>query len=471
MKYFLDGIHLPLNAEEAKVKAALRDRLGIGLRSFRYEPCFKKVQYDTATHKPHLEMAFLVETNSYIKDTRISFYPELETIDFRSKSFPNGVVVVGNDFRALLFSLILARQNVATTLMVPTATLAEKRRLTGSYIHFPKSRGGEEIELILREFLGEKVGLRGGFVPLTGKEHAALISAMAADFEKNGGDLCYQATPVSVSSFLSRHKLTYMEKGAKEERRFSMIVLLDQGACGSFYQSLKMKKTKSQYRVRLFVETRKRDADYLFYENVLGLPQHFNTMTYRSKSGADVHLSYPFSDVAIRNFSEDFGNPSLGLVFAGDKRKATSIVTVETALSSADELHSTVASCKRLSLPNHIPCQMVDDFVSRKESYRLGGVKSTYGSGVYLDNFHSLLPSAASDAIQRALLRFKEDVPMLSPDSIIVGVEPMVYPGEIVVPAKTESFIKPYWDHDSNTADLVSLGNFVFASLKDFFGE
>lgn len=471
MKYFLDGIHLPLNVEDAKIKSTLRDRLGIGLRSFRFEPCFKKIVYDPLVRKAHLEFAFSVETNSYIKDTRISFFPELEAIDFRSRSFPNGVVVVGNDFRALLFSLILAKQKISTTLMVPSAALAEKRRLSGSFIHFPNARGNEEIELILREFLGEKVGLRGDFIALTGKEHAALINAMASDFEKHGGDLCYQCNPVSVSSFLSRRKLTYMEKGMKEERRFDSIVMLDQGFCGGFYQGMKMKKTKSQYRVRLFVETKKRDADFLFNENIASLPPYFTTCVYRTKNRTPVYVAYPFNDVAIRNFSEDFGNPSLGLVYLGEKKKTTSIMTIEVSLASADELHSTVASCKRVNLPNHVPCQMVGDFVSRKESYRLGTVKSTYGAGIYLDNFHSLLPSPASDAVQNTLLKIKEEVPFLSSDAIIIGAEPVIYPGEVVVPDKVSSFVKPYWDCSNNTADLVSLGSFVFSSLKDFFGE
>ena len=470
MKYFVDGFRFPLNIEESKIKNAIRDRLSIGNRSFRYEPCFKKVVFDPNKKKPFLECAFSVETSSYIKDTSISFLPELSSPSYKKLSFPNGVAVTGSSFSALLFSLVLVKQGVKTTLLVPADSLDSKRRLSGSYIYFSKPTGNEEAESMLRELLRDKVGIRGGLVILSSKEHDALISQMIAEFERLGGVLLYKSQPVAISMFLGKiRKLIYMTDKVEKEGKFDRLVMLDQGATGAFYQSIKAKKTKSDARVRVYIESKKKDVDALFYENQLCLPLHFVSRTITSKNGAKVDAHYPMVDCALRNYGPHTAEPIPGLTFVSDKRRVGALTSLEVSLASMEELDSTLASCRRLNLPGCIPCQKVSDFLVRKESFRLGGVRSSYADGIYLDNFHTLLPTAASDALQNCIWKIKEEAPYLSSDALLVGVEPVVRPGEVVIPHRYAQFVKPYWDKQSYTLDLVAQCSFVFDSLKDFF--
>ena len=470
MKYFVDGFRFPLNVEESKIKSTIRDRLSIGSRSFRYEPCFKKVVYDASKKKAFLECAFSVETSSYIKDTSISFLPELTEPSYKKMSFPNGLAVVGSSFSALLFALILVKQGIKTTLLAPADSIDSKRRLSGTYIYFPKPTGNEEAESILREFLPDKVGIRGGLVILSSKEHASLIDSMVEKFQRLGGVLSYKSQPLFISMFLGKmRKLIYQCDKVEKEEKFDRIIMMDQGATGAFYQSIKAKKTKSDPRIRIYIESKKKDVDSLFYENLLRLPLHFSSRTITSKSGVKVDVHYPMVDCALRNYGAHSAEPIPGLTFVSDKRRVGALTSLEVSLSSMEELDSTLASCRRLNLPGCVPCQKVSDFLVRKESFRLGGVKSSYSDGVYLDNFHSLLPAAASDAFQSCIWKIKEEVPYLSPDALLIGVEPVIRPGEVSIPSRYAQYVKAYWDKQSYTLDLVAQCGFVFDSLKDFF--
>lgn len=471
MKYFVGGFCFPLNIEEAKIRTSIRDRLSVGSRSFRYEPCYRRVVFDPVKKKPYLDCAFSVETNSYIKDTSITFLPDINEPTYGKGDFPNGLAVVGDNFSALLFAYITVKSGVKVTLLCPSPSIDAKRRISGSYIFFPRPNGSEEIESVIRHFLQDKVGVRGGIVSLTGKEHGALIDRIIAEFEKLGGVLHYNSHPIALSLFLGRmRKLIYAIGENEKEGKFDRVVMMDQGALGSFYQSIKAKKTKSDPRLRVYIESKKRDVDFLLYENQLRLPLYFSSHELNAKNGAKVRASYPIVDCYLRNYGEVSSEPYPGLCFVSDKRRVSALTSLEVSLSSMEEMKTTLSSCRRFNLPGCAPCQKVSDFLMRKESFRLGGVRSSYSEGVYLDNFHSLLPTAVSDALQSAIWKIREEIPFISSDAILIGAEPVVYPGDVVIPQRYANYVKAYWDKTSSEFNLVAQGDFVFDSLKDFFG-
>ncbi len=473
MRYLLEGIRLPLNVDEARIKQAVREHLGIGLRSFRYETIFKKVQYEPLTKKAHLEFAFAVETSAYIKDTSINFISELEPDNYAKLSLPNGILVVGDDLKALLIAYLLGKQGYHVTLLASDSVLARKQRQQGAYIHFSTCKGKEEIEDILVHFLGVKVGIKGDLVALPPVEFSSFVDKVIGEFVSNGGELIHGASLTGSKVFLGKLKKVFYKIGEEEkEGRFDRVLMVDQGRSGAFYNSIKAKKTKSRYLLRLYIESKQKDAESVIYDDYPHLPSFYESKLVTAKSGNDIRIRYPFVCASLANLSNIPVSPEPNLVMIPDRRKATNIMVLDADVTSGEENYrSSLSCCKRINLPGCIPCQKVSDFLLRKESFRLGNVKSTYSAGVYLDNFHSLLPVEVSDAIQSALLKVRSDCPYLSSDAILTGVEGKVIPGEVFIPGKIADTVKAYWNRSCEDLDLVHIVAFAISSLDDFFGK
>ncbi|MCR5079382.1 MAG: hypothetical protein K6B65_05680 [Bacilli bacterium] len=473
MRYLLEGIRLPLNVDEAKIKQTVREHLGIGLRSFRYETIFKKVVYEPLTKKAHLEFAFAVETSAYIKDTSINFVTELEQEHYAKLALPNGVAVVGDDLKALLIAYLISKEGYHVTLFTSDSVLARKQRQQGAYIHFSSCKGKEAIEDLLISFLGEKVGLKGDLVPLSPVEFSSFVDRIIGEFTKNGGDLVHGATLVGSKLFLGRLKKVFYKVGEEQkEAKFDRIVMVDQGKSGSFYNSIKAKKTKSRYLLRLYIESRQKDAESVIYNDYSHLPAFYESKVVSAKSGNNIRIRYPFACASLANLSNIPVSPEPNLVMIPDRRRLINIMVLDADVTSGeDNYRSALSCCKRINLPGSIPCQKVSDFLLRKESFRLGNVKTTYSAGVYLDNFHSLLPVEVSDAVQSALLKVRSECPYLSSDAILTGVEGKVIPGEVYIPEKVSNIVKAYWNRSCEDLDLVHIVAFAFTSLDDFFGK
>ena len=473
MRYLLEGIRLPLNVDDTKIKQTIREHLGIGLRSFRYETIFKKVQFEPLTRKAHLEFAFSVETSAYIKDTSINFVVDLEPENYAQLSLPDGVLVVGDDLKALLIAYLIAKEGHKVTLLAQDNVFARRQRQQGAYIHFSTCKGKERIEELLRSFLGEKVGIKGDLVYLPPVVFSSFVDKVLSEFKAKQGEVIHGATLVGSKLFLGKlKKVIYKVDEEEKEGKFDRIVLVDQGKSGHFYNSIKAKKTKSRYLLRLYVESKQKDAETVIYDGYSRLPAFYESKEIQAKSGSSVRIRYPFASATLMNLSNVPVSPEPNLVMVPERRPMTNIMVLDAEVTSGEEnFRSSLSCCKRINLPGCIPCQKVSDFLLRRETFRLGNVKSTYGAGVYLDNFHSLLPVEVSDAIQSALLKVRDNCPYLSNDAIITGVEGKIIPGDIYIPDKLSKNVKAYWNRSCEDLDLVHIVGFALTSIDDFFGK
>ena len=469
MMYLVDNIKLPLNVEEKDIKNAIREKLGLHARSFRYEVLRKKVEYEPLLQKSHLLYTFSVETNEFVRNTSISFLPEKEEEKKRNYPYASSPYVISSGLHGLLFTYFLAKQGLNPVLLCDEGDLCHRLRMQGGYIYFPSPIIDSKIEDMYRLLLGNKVPLPGAVIFLSPTELSALIDRFISLIEEKGGKIIYNAKPVFASNILGRfRKLIYQVGDEQREAKMRHIIMMDQGKNASFYSNMKAKKTKSDCRLRLVIESRKKDADHLFFDNNLSLPMPLFFYSKKSKNDINVSFIFPFGDIGINNMSNGaLLDPEI--CFVPSKKKGNTTTLVEISIGpNLDAYRYTISSAKRENLPLALPCQKLDDFLLKKETFHLGVVKSLYPNGIYLENLNKILGDAASLALRNALASLKKDYPYFGKDAILTGVWGRRLPGEAIFPKNLDGFVRAYWYSDGEEADLVGIANYAYGRFADF---
>lgn len=463
MKYYVDNIYAPLQANERDIRAILANQLGVSEGMFRFHVVKRRMVL--VNNKPCLRYDAVVDTFEFVRNTSLHFFEghsELRLPRYEEKTQP---VIVGAGFTGLFAAYLLAKsgakpivleQGEETEARKNTCAFLESRGAIATASNFRNGEGGSaamfggyveqlpniaENDFLLRAF--KDIGLNNypeieDFRFTSAEEALHAVRFMEKTIRSAGGEILFSSRIQSVERFLSYPKaVTYTQNGTRKTIKTKAVILASGTSEYSLYAAMMCRFPLRDVPPRLacFVETNGRDFESEYYGRgrTGAFPPLFLQEKIPNRWNRDIRLDFAYPNATLVNGAIEPNTLDLRLVqnpWSGNGN-AIACLSVSLKKEEAERMSKEgspafasrfLGECCKKETPHAAPAETLDDFLSKKEPLLLGPIRSSCRGGVYLMNLHRLLPRDLDEAFTHGLYQAARKFPLLlRGGSVLVG--------------------------------------------------
>ena len=448
MKYLLDHFKAEPNDTLATLRVAVSKRLNLPSNSIRIEILSRYLSWNVQLRKMEIVYDLSVDTNEFIRDTTVRFLPEVEKAPAKTYGKKLPPVIVGAGFTGLAAALSLAKAGAKPIVIerckesFNTSKTPQNEDEINTYGGFHGRNGALFIHE--RTPIGEDIFqrlIRAGRVQpinkdryhfLSPEECVGLTTNMIAEIRKLGGEVLFDADWIGCDYFLGKLKrVRYVRNGKEEQIKTNHLVFatsaLDPTTASCLVDS-KISLRHKKNHLGLIIEYPYSEYKSAFLKGMRTTwPHFFIEEKFSGKDGRAISFTGPYLHGEIHSHGHLAPNE---LRFALDGKDETAtvkfILSVELSPAEAklvareDAISPLFYMTLRKDRPLSAPVEMVTDFVTKREPWKLGRTKPSYKKGVFMSNLHSFLDNSISDSLQYGMVHINRNYPLFASSNGLV---------------------------------------------------
>lgn len=447
MKYLLDHFHAEPNDSMASLRLSVSKRLRLPSSSIRIEILSRHLEWNIKEKKMEMVYDLCIDTNEFVRDTSIRFLPELEATKVKDCNKKLPPVIVGGGIIGLSAALYLSRFGAKPIVLErgeetlnSNKTLQNEDKLTSYggfhgrngavFIHERTSLSEDIFQRLVRTGIVQPT-LKDRYIFLTPENCVLLVTNMINDIRKAGGEVRFNSEWIGCDYFLGKLKRVHYLRNGKEETIKTKELLfavssLDSSTVSCLANS-KIEVQPKKTRIGLVIEYPYSEYKAAFLKGSrITWPNFFIDETFLSKDGRSIRFTgpYPHSEIHVNGHVAN-NEARLGLDGKGEST-AKFILSVDVNLNESKYIvgsdgdsafyHMMLRKDKPLSLP----VEMVTDFISKREPWKLGRTKPSYKNGVFMCDLHGFLHDSISDILQYGLVHIYRNYPLFSSNNGLI---------------------------------------------------
>lgn len=462
MKYYVDGLLMNPNESDAGIRAHLASYFGIPEASFRYS--LVKRRAVLSNNKPMNQYSFIVDTYEFVRNTSLHFFEEFQKVELPRYSIKGEPIVVGSGFMGLFVAYLLAKAGAKPIVLEQgeiaserkkTIAFGETRNIISETSNYRNGQGGsfasfggyiEQLknpannEYLLSVF--HKLGLCNypeieDFRFCTPEQVSDAEDKMIASIVQAGGSVLFEAKIVSIERFLGWPKsITYVQGKYKKSLKATSVIF----ASGTSEASLMalgcnrvvMEPCASYLGVFLEINGRDFENEYYGRGKTGTCPPLFVKEPLNLKGGKQAYLdfAYPNSelvnatvrpnmvDLRLKQKTWSGSGNAIAVISLPLSPKEASEISHESSCAFAEKMLSSVFKKEK---PFASPAEALGDYLSKTEPLMLRDVRPSYKGGIYLANFHRLLPTYLNEMLTESLYQAGRKYPLLGRSGAVLS--------------------------------------------------
>ena len=462
MKYVVERVIVSKNDSEREIRNKIAKRLSLTPESFRYEIVRRNL--DIVEDEAVYYLRVIVDTNSFIRDTRIGFFGPSESLIIQPKRSHNRPIIVGAGLAGLFAAYVLARAGLRPIVVEqgaesstrdesishyelgnPNVASAYGTGLGGfsgwcggvSFSNHVDSFGQFALNTFLDMGASKSMNFEGTFY-LSSGEMREIVNRLVNEIKNLGGEILLNAKMTAILHSFGKVKGIQVAKtnGKKEVIKGKCVVLatgLVNSSMASILAKAKVKTEAKPFYMGLLAEIPAKDANAAVYGNEAsrsGLPAFYFSKDFKVSSGRKAKVCYLYPNGRVFCDAANGSEILLRAAFPNSNTNnySTSIL-VEIEPNEFQQfgdggafpfLKSFYESLYRQSSPAYAPCESLKDFLSEENPVKLGNAKTSYYPGVYLEDLASTLPSFLEKDLVEAASIFAKNFPGVKPNDVTV---------------------------------------------------
>ena len=462
MKYFVDGLLMNLNESDVGIRSHLASYFGISENAFRY--VLVKRRTVLSNNKPMGKYSFIVDTYEFVRNTSLHFFEGFQSVTLPRYKEKGEPVVIGSGFTGLFTAYLLAKAGAKPVVIEQGENSAERKRTIdffesrnqlnessnyrngqggsfaslGGYIEQLENQSFNEFLLPIFRDLGlsdypEKEGFR--FV--TPEKASSAMEKMISFVFQSGGNVLFDAKFLAIERFLGwPRNVVYSEHGIKKSIKASSVIFAS-GTSESSLMGLGCNRgvlEPCSPVLGFFLEISGRDFENEYYgRGKTGTgPPLFSKDAFHLKGGKKGYLDfiYPNSELVNGTIKPNMVDLRVRQGAWSGSGNAIAVIRLPLTPKEAEELsldsscgfgEKLLSSAFKKDKPFAAPAEALGDYLNKKEPLMLRDVRPSYKKGIYLANFHRLLPPFLTEMLTETLYAAGRKYPLLSRSGAILA--------------------------------------------------
>lgn len=464
MKYVVDSVIVHIDDSERDIRTKISKRLSIPVESFRYEIVGKYLDY--VDGEPSYSIKAIVDTNAFIRDTRIGFFGPNDSLIIQPTKFKNRPIVVGAGLSGLFCAYVLAKAG-GKPLIIEQGSDIAGREASAEGMPFNQGNGISPYTNGLGGFYGfcggpvyndrqtpyrrfaldtllefgasNQLSINGTSF-LSAGEMRKIVDALSKEIRALGGEFLFETKVTGIVSSFGKVKgiKCVNNTGKKNVLKGKCVVLANGNPTPEFLSVLSSSKVKTQPRSFYFgviAEARNKDV----FQEVYGLdfiPPELPPFRYSKNlslsSGRKGIICHLMPNGRVINYSAKKGEVLVeGAYPSSDSGNMLASLLVEVKKEDFHEfgasgplsfMGNVYGSLYRPGEPYSAPVETVKDFLLATEPLKIGKTKPSYKPGVYLSDLASTCPLFLKNDLQEIVSYFSKNFPGCKPsETLLVG--------------------------------------------------
>lgn len=453
MKYVVERVIVNKSDSEREIRNKIAKRLSLTPESFRYEIVRRNL--DIVEDEAVYYLRVIVDTNSFIRDTRIGFFGPSESLVIQPKKSHNRPIVVGAGLAGLFAAYVLARAGLRPIVVEqgadssardeaishyelgnPNVASAYRTGLGGfsgwcggvSFSNHLDGYGQFALNTFLDLGASKNMNFDGTFYVSSG-EMREIVSKLIKEIKNLGGEVLLNTKMAAILHSFGKVKgIQVAKSGGKKEAIKGKRVILATGlvdySMASILGKAKVKTETKPFYMGMLAEIPAKEANAAVYGNEAsrsGLPAFYFSKDFKVSSGRKAKVCYLYPNGRVFSDASCGSEILLRSAFPNSNTNNYTVsILVEVEPSEFSNfgdsgvfpfLKSFYESLYRQSSPAYAPCESLKDFVFEENPVKLGNPKTSYYPGVYLEDLASTLPSFLEKDLVEAVSIFSKNFP------------------------------------------------------------
>ena len=461
MKYVVERVIVNKDDSEREIRNKIAKRLSITPESFRYEVVRRNL--DIVEGEAVYYLKVIVDTNSFIRDTRIVFFGPSESLIIQPKRGIQRPVIVGAGLAGLFAAYVLAKAG-AKPIVVEQGSDFISRDEAISHFESGDPNGASSYGVGLGGFSGWCGGVSfsnhldsyaqfaldtflefgasknlslDGTSYISSGEMRQIVQRLVKEIQDLGGEIHLNAKMTAILHSFGKVKGIQATKpdGRKivfKSKRVILATGLINAPMLTLLNKTKIKTEAKPFYLGLLAEIPSKDANSAVYGNDSShlLPPFYFTKDLKTSSGRKAKICYLYPSGRVFNDGAKSSEILLRSAFPNsntDNYVASILVRIEPSdfehfgdSGVFPFLNNFYGSLYRPSSPLYAPCETLKDFVSDSDPMKLGKGKTSYYPGVYLQDLASTSPAFLEKDLLEAASYFENNFPGIKENDVIV---------------------------------------------------
>ncbi len=462
MKYVVERVIINKNDSEREIRNKIAKRLSLTPESFRYEIVRRNL--DIVEDEAVYYVKAIVDTNSFIRDTRIGFFGPSESLIIQPKKSRNRPIVVGAGLAGLFTAYVLARAGLRPIVVEqgsdssardenishfelgnPNIASAYGTGLGGfsgwcggvSFSNRLDGYGQFALNTFQNFGASKNLSYEGTFYVSSG-EMREIVNKIVSEIKNLGGEILLNTKMTAILHSFGKVKGIQVSKaGGKKETIKGKCVVLANGLVNpsllSVLNKAKVKVEAKPFYMGVLAEIPAKDTNTAVYGNATsrsGLPQFYFSKDFKTSSGRKAKAGYLYPNGRIFCDASSGSEILLRSAFPNSStNNYLASILVEIGPGEFQQfgeegvfpfLKSFYSSLYRQASPAYAPCESLKDFISEGNPVKLGNAKTSYYPGVYLEDVASTSPSFLEKDLVEAVTIFSKNFPGIKPNDVTV---------------------------------------------------
>ena len=462
MKYVVERVIVNKNDSEREIRNKIAKRLSLTPESFRYEIVRRNL--DIVEDEAVYYLKVIVDTNSFIRDTRITFFGPSESLIIQPTRSRVRPIVVGAGLSGLFAAYVLARAGLRPIVVEqgsdssardesishyelgnPNVASAYGTGLGGfsgwcggvSFSNHLDGFGQFALNTFMEMGASKNLNFEGTFFISAG-EMREIVNRLVTEIKNLGGEVLLNNKMTAILHSFGKVKGIQVAKtnGKKETIKGKCVVLatgLPNSSMVSMLSKAKVKTEVKPFYMGLLAEVPAKDANAAVYGNEAsrtGLPPFYFSKDFKTSSGRKAKVGYLYPNGRVFCDASNGSEILLRSAFPNSNTNNYSAsILVEIEPNEFQQfgqggvfpfLKRFYESLYRQASPAYAPCESLKDFLTEANPVKLGNAKTSYYPGVYLEDLASTSPSFLGKDLIEAASIFSKNFPGVKPDDAIV---------------------------------------------------